>query len=142
MQIKKAFWKESRGRSTMEQFKETEEFMRSCISSNFMKEAQCLKCKYSMCFVHEKSENSFFFCFFLNHERIMWRKHIQRFDIVRMWWKNCRMIDCPLLTQCRTFFQQTQQCPYLNIYAKKAIIKMSPCHFINKRTLSQSKWKT
>lgn len=61
MQLKKVFWKESRGRSAKEQFKETEKFMRSCIAFNFMKEAQCLKWKYSLCFVHAKSENSIFF---------------------------------------------------------------------------------
>lgn len=47
------------------------------------------------------------------------------------------MIDCPPLTQCTTFVQQTQQRPYLNSLAKKkkAIIKMSPCHLINTRAM-------
>lgn len=61
IQIKEAFWNESRRRSTMGQFKETEVLVRSWISLNFMKEAQCHKCKYSMRSVHEKSDKYFFF---------------------------------------------------------------------------------
>lgn len=137
MQIKKVFWKESRRRSAMEQLKETEKFMRSCIFFNFMKEARCLKCKYSLCFVHAKSENSIF----LNHERIVWRRYIQRFDIVRMWWKIAGWLIVLCSHNAGLFFQQTQV-SLSELFNKKKQLSKCHCHMINARTLnSLSRWE-
>lgn len=92
-------WNESRGRSTKEELKETEVF---CEELSFMKEAQCLKCKYSS-YVCRK------ILFFLTMKEIIGRKHNYKTDsgLTRMWWRNCRIIDCPQLTQCRTCSQLT-----------------------------------
>lgn len=52
------------------------------------------------------AEKSFFF---LTMKEIIGRKHNYKTDsgLTRMWWRNCRIIDCPQLTQCRTCSQLT-----------------------------------